>query len=248
MHEKFKDYLKKSEFGEQSMRYIIERMKSDEVKVKANSTWESGKTISDWVFDSKMYVRQYKDADSVVISTLKSGDVTGTINESCLEPYATTANKPTTSQPVIKPVETKPTTATSKFAVGDEVQVLEGATWSSGKSISSWVFKSKMYVRQINSNGDIVISTVKSGAVTGTINPKYLIAYGKTTVSAPKFTPYLVQINTSRLNVRAGASTNDKIVTTVKKGEVYTIVEESNGWGKLKSGQGWISLGYTKKV
>lgn len=31
------DYLKKSEFGEQSMRYIIERMKSDEVKVKALS-------------------------------------------------------------------------------------------------------------------------------------------------------------------------------------------------------------------
>lgn len=214
----------------------------DEVKVKANSTWESGKTIADWVFSSKMYVRQYKDADSVVISTLKSGDVTGTINESCLEPYATTANKPTTSQPV----ETKPTTATSKFAVGDEVQVLEGATWSSGKSISSWVFKSKMYVRQINSNGDIVISTVKSGAVTGTINPKYLIAYGKTTVSAPKFTPYLVQITASRLNVRAGASTNDKVITTVKKGENYTVMEEKNGWGKIS--KGWISLGYTKKV
>ena len=28
---------------------------------------------------------------------------------------------------------------------------------------------------------------------------------------------------------------------------VYTIIEENNGWGKLKSGIGWISLGYTKK-
>lgn len=34
---------------------------------------------------------------------------------------------------------------------------------------------------------------------------------------------------------------------------VYTIVAESDGpgaskWGKLKSGAGWISLDYTKKV
>lgn len=29
---------------------------------------------------------------------------------------------------------------------------------------------------------------------------------------------------------------------------VYTIVEEKNGWGKLKSGAGWINLKYTKKV
>ena len=28
----------------------------------------------------------------------------------------------------------------------------------------------------------------------------------------------------------------------------YTISEESNGWGKLKSGVGWINLKYTKKV
>lgn len=28
----------------------------------------------------------------------------------------------------------------------------------------------------------------------------------------------------------------------------YTIVEEQNGWGKLKSGIGWINLRYTKKV
>jgi hypothetical protein len=118
----------------------------DEVKVKAGSTWESGKTIAEWVFGSKMYVRQYKDADSVVISTLKTGDVTGTINESCLEPYkTTTVNQSAATKPVeTKPVETKPA---SKFAIGDEVQVLEGATWNSGKAISSWVFKTKMYVR-----------------------------------------------------------------------------------------------------
>lgn len=66
------------------------------------------------------------------------------------------------------------------------------------------------------------------------------------------FKPYLVKITASVLNVRAGAGTSYKVNTTVQKGGVYTIVEEkTNGstkWGKLKSGAGWISLDYCKKL
>ena len=29
--------------------------------------------------------------------------------------------------------------------------------------------------------------------------------------------------------------------------EKYTIVDEKNGWGKLKSGAGWINLNYTSR-
>ena len=61
------------------------------------------------------------------------------------------------------------------------------------------------------------------------------------------FKAYTVKINTAVLNVRKGAGTSHKIVTTVKRGEVFTIVDEKNGWGKLKSGVGWISLKYTVK-
>lgn len=73
------------------------------------------------------------------------------------------------------------------------------------------------------------------------------VVYPKATVCAPAFKPYVVIVNTDILNVRAGAGTNYKIATQVKKGEAYTIVAESNGWGKLKSGAGWIKLSYTKK-
>jgi N-acetylmuramoyl-L-alanine amidase len=48
--------------------------------------------------------------------------------------------------------------------------------------------------------------------------------------------------------VRKGAGIGYKVTTTVKKNEVYTIVQEQNGWGKLKSGAGWISLAYTKRI
>lgn len=56
------------------------------------------------------------------------------------------------------------------------------------------------------------------------------------------------KITTQALNYRAGASTSTKINGTVKRNEVYTITEVKNGWGKLKSGAGWIWLGYTKKL
>lgn len=64
---------------------------------------------------------------------------------------------------------------------------------------------------------------------------------------APTFNAYTVKITASELNVRKGPSTKYGIVTVVKKNEVYTIVDENNGWGKLKSGAGWISLAYTQK-
>lgn len=59
---------------------------------------------------------------------------------------------------------------------------------------------------------------------------------------------YKVKITATSLNVRRGPGTRYQIATTVKKNEVYTIVEENGNWGKLKSGAGWISLNYTKKV
>lgn len=66
-----------------------------------------------------------------------------------------------------------------------------------------------------------------------------------TTTTAAK--SYVVKITATTLNVRAKADSTSSVVTTVKKGEKYTIVEESKGFGKLKSGNGWISLKYTEK-
>lgn len=61
-------------------------------------------------------------------------------------------------------------------------------------------------------------------------------------------TSYKVKVTANRLNVRAGAGKKYSISTTIKKGEVYTIVAEENGFGKLKSGAGWINLSYVEKV
>jgi N-acetyl-anhydromuramyl-L-alanine amidase AmpD len=63
---------------------------------------------------------------------------------------------------------------------------------------------------------------------------------------------YIVTTTCDELNIRAGAGTNYKVTGTIKEKSghknKYTIVEEKSGWGRLKSGAGWISLKYTKRV
>jgi hypothetical protein len=67
------------------------------------------------------------------------------------------------------------------------------------------------------------------------------------TATSTSSTSYLVTVTASVLNVRKGPGTGYAVATQIKKGEVYTIVETQGGWGKLKSGAGWINLAYTQK-
>lgn len=55
----------------------------------------------------------------------------------------------------------------------------------------------------------------------------------------------LATIKVSALNVRKEPNTKSKIVTVVKRNEVYTITDVKGNWGKLKSGVGWIYLPMT---
>ena len=133
------------------------------------------------------------------------------------------------------------------FEIGDEVRIIPGSKYASGGTIPAWVQASKLYVREIKSDGRVIISIYKTGRITGTVYAKDLIEYESVEI-APSFTPYLVRVTTGLLNVRAGAGTNYKITTHLKRNEIYTIVAEKGNWGKLKSGAGWICLDYTTKV
>ena len=68
------------------------------------------------------------------------------------------------------------------------------------------------------------------------------------TVPSPIFKPYIIKVNTDVLNYRTGAGINYPIAGKIKRNERYTIVAEKDGWGKLKSGAGWINLKYTERV
>ncbi len=69
---------------------------------------------------------------------------------------------------------------------------------------------------------------------------------------ATTFSSYRVKVEIPDLNIRTGPGTNHGSKGYITPG-IYTIVEEAAGagaskWGKLKSGAGWISLDYAKKV
>ena len=82
-----------------------------------------------------------------------------------------------------------------------------------------------------------------------------------TTSTSSTTLPYKVKVidtDKAGLNVRSGAGVNNPIVTTIKYGEVYTVVAEtkvgSSTWGLLKAYKekrnGWINVGsnYVTKV
>jgi len=140
-----------------------------------------------------------------------------------------------------------PPAATEGLKVGDTIKLVEGATYSTGRNIPAWVFKSVLYVREIR-NDEVVFSTLRTGAITGVVKKSSIVGQTTSNSSTSEFKSYLVRITADILNVRSDAGTNFKVKTQVRKGEVYTIVAEKNGWGKLKSGAGWISLNYTKRV
>lgn len=135
------------------------------------------------------------------------------------------------------------------LAVGNEVHLVAGATYTNGQPIPAWVINSTLYVREIRGS-DIVFSTLKTGAVTGIAAAKYFKGASSSTV--PSSSSYMVTVTASSLNIRKGPGTSYPVVGSIAKGGAYTIVETSGNWGLLKSYEkdrnGWICLDYTEKV
>lgn len=122
-----------------------------------------------------------------------------------------------------------------------ELNVRKGP--GTNNSINTVVKENEIYTI-IETNGSW--GKLKSGA--GWINLNYTKKLTGSSVSQKTdTTSYTVKVTADVLNVRAGAGTTYKINTTIKKNEVYTIVETKGNWGKLKSGAGWICLDYTRK-
>ena len=138
------------------------------------------------------------------------------------------------------PVET-PSVPSSSFTVkiiSSELNIRKSASFTS--EIVGVVKKGEVYTITEVSNG---LGRLKSGAGWISMGTDYVQEI------TTKSSEYLARlVNCTVLNVRTGAGTNYPVVTTVKAGEVYTIVDEKNNFGKLKSGVGWISLTYTEKI
>ena len=129
----------------------------------------------------------------------------------------------------------------------DVVSIVEGATYYNGKSIPAWVKKKNWIVDSIS--GDrAVLGKSEDGKnnIQSAINVKY-IAVVKSAY-ANSMLPYKVRVIESPVYIRKGAGTNTERVGVITDKGVYTIVEERNGFGKLKSNAGWVHLTSCKKL
>lgn len=117
-----------------------------------------------------------------------------------------------------------------------------------GSSVDWGMFKTELnslYNKTIGGNVEQVESVDKVEAKTDSVvlSPSSNIVEKTVDVN-----DYKVKVFSVSLNIRKGPSTKYGICGEIKKNEVYTIVEEYDGWGKLKSGAGWIKLSYTTKL
>lgn len=132
-----------------------------------------------------------------------------------------------------KPVQS---TQSSSISIGDKVKVKTTAThYATGQSMASFVKGSTYEVTRIDEN-KLLLSDIVSWVWDYDVDK-----VGSTTQSNSD-NSFLVEIICDELNIRQQADFNSKVVGTVKKGDVLTIVEEKNGLGKLKSGVGYISM------
>lgn len=126
--------------------------------------------------------------------------------------------------------------------------------WRGDKSLVGQVNKQNMTVHRWFSAtecpGEYLYS--RMGAIAAEVNKQ--LSPKTTTTSTETNKYYMIKVTASALNVRKGPGMNYDVVDRIRDKGVYTIVDEtagegsSKGWGKLKSGAGWISLNYVNKI
>ena len=130
-----------------------------------------------------------------------------------------------------------PTVSSQGFKVGDQVKVkVSATTYATGQTIASFVKGSTYEVIRV-SGSQLLLSKIISWVREEDVEK---VNEGSTAITTDHH--FLVEIICDELNIRQKADFNSKVVGTVKRGEVYTIIKEENGLGKLKSGVGYISL------
>lgn len=87
------------------------------------------------------------------------------------------------------------------------------------------------------SNTDIAISMIDGNKVNQIAPTTVLVKEQKVRVISDK-----------KINVRYRPIITSGIKTQIQPNTICTIIEEKEGWGKLKSGKGWINLSFTEKL
>lgn len=126
-----------------------------------------------------------------------------------------------------------------------------GASDSGGKETIKWYRVRKNWADSKTQKGAYKILDNAKKCADQNSGYKVFDADGNVVYEPAEKVPFLVKVSISDLNIRKGPGTDYGRVQFCPVG-VYTILEvktgkgSSAGWGRLKSGVGWISLDYCK--
>lgn len=128
--------------------------------------------------------------------------------------------------------------------------------WKGDKKLVGKVSQQNLTVHRWFANkacpGDYIYQRL--GDIAAKVNAKLGVSGTSPAPDAPvSKVPYKVRITATDLHIRQSPSTDAAIVQKAIAPGVYTIVSEATGkgatlWGKLKSGLGWVSLDFCKKI
>ena len=131
------------------------------------------------------------------------------------------------------------------FKINDTVQVLAGAIYlNNNKEVPESLLNTKLYVREAKAES-AVIARAKTGPVLGEVsNDNLVIVEG----NVANIETYFVQVPTANLPVYYSPNKTSGIVKRLNRFALITIVDEKNGFGKIKVGSGWIELAKVNRL
>ena len=131
------------------------------------------------------------------------------------------------------------------FKVGDTVYVVAGAVYlNNDKEVPESLLNTKLFVREVK-NGSCVIARARTGAILGEVANDNL---KNASENAINIEPYYIQVPTPNMPLYHSSNKNSGIVKRLKQFALMTIVDEKNGFGKVKVGAGWIELEKVNKL
>ena len=129
------------------------------------------------------------------------------------------------------------------FKIGDRVQIMPGESYLSGKEVPADILNLKLYIRAVKDSG-YTVARAQTGAVLGDIAEDDLkdISVGINAIQ-----PYVIKTTVNDAALYHSPSKNSGVIRRINRG-LYTIIDEKNGFGKIKVGKGWIELAKVVKM
>jgi hypothetical protein len=125
------------------------------------------------------------------------------------------------------------------FKTGDLVRIIAGSVYeNTNKEVPKDILNLRVYIRNVKDGNIYTVARAKTGPVLGDIAELNLEAIS---TNVPNFNTYLIYIPNQDFPLYHSPSKNSGVIRRINRG-LYTIVDEKNGFGKIKAGTGWVEL------